>query len=222
MRDISRGNLAVAQQHATIQKKIFDQTYGPGANPALVGVAPNLRVQASANAQKAANEYRTASGAMETMGTFIDLAKKGNRAAGANLPVVGAETLQALNGIKRINKTEIENYAGAGSLLDKIQGRVGKLVSGQPIPADVLKDIEDLHKTLFENAAKNYNSKITDINHNYNSNFTPVEGPKTSGSGGGGGKAYTQADVDAAVKAHPGTNAQQIEAAFKSKGWTKQ
>lgn len=39
--------------------------------------------------------------------------------------------------------------------------------------------------------------------------------------GGGGGKTYTDADVQAAVAAHPGITAQQVEDAFKKKNWTK-
>ena len=34
-------------------------------------------------------------------------------------------------------------------------------------------------------------------------------------------KNYSQADVDDAIKAHPGATAEQIEAAFKKKGWVK-
>jgi len=36
------------------------------------------------------------------------------------------------------------------------------------------------------------------------------------------GKTYKQADVDAAVKAHPGMTAAQVEDAFKKKNWTKE
>ena len=42
------------------------------------------------------------------------------------------------------------------------------------------------------------------------------------GGGGGNAKVYTQANVDAAVKAHPGLTADQAEQAFKAKGWVKQ
>jgi hypothetical protein len=40
-------------------------------------------------------------------------------------------------------------------------------------------------------------------------------------SGGGGQKTYTQADVEAAVRAHPGLTAAQIEKGFTDKGWVK-
>lgn len=47
--------------------------------------------------------------------------------------------------------------------------------------------------------------------------------PQAGGGGGGAtGKIYTQSDVDAAVKAHPGMTSSQIDAAFKAKGYTKQ
>jgi hypothetical protein len=46
----------------------------------------------------------------------------------------------------------------------------------------------------------------------------PAAAPKAAG----GGKVYTQTDVDAAVAAHPGMTAAQVEAAFKAKNWMKQ
>ena len=38
---------------------------------------------------------------------------------------------------------------------------------------------------------------------------------------GGGAKVYTQANVDAAVRSHPGLTAAQAEQAFQSRGWVK-
>ena len=176
MRSIAEGQLNISREHADIAKKIYEQTYGEGANPALVGVEPKLRTQAATAAQKAADQYTTAMESSAHVQSFIDLARKGNKAAGSNLPLMGAESIQALNGIKRINRSEIEQYQGAGSLLDRIQGKIGKITAGQPIPADVMKDIEELHKAISGNAASAYNAKLEGINQNYRSNFKPVKG----------------------------------------------
>ncbi len=183
MRNIAAGNLAVSQEHARIARQIYDQTYGEGANPALTGVEPKLRSQAVTQAQKAADEFTKAMESSAQVQTFIDMARKGNKAAGSNLPMMGAESIQALNGIKRINRAEIAQYEGAGSLLDRIQGRIGKLIAGQPIPADVMKDIEDLHKAIAGNATNAYNTRLNGINQNYRSSFQPVKGEAQQGGG---------------------------------------
>lgn len=156
------------------EQAIYQQTYGEGANEALKTVEPKLRVQATSAAQKAATEFQTAQRASDAIESMISMVRSGNKAAGSNLPIVGAETLQALNGIKRINRTEIEQYQGAGSLLDKISGRVGKIVAGQPIPADILNDIEEMHKVLRSDSEKQYREKLDSVNQNYHSAFKPA------------------------------------------------
>lgn len=182
-----KAEIGVQQGNLGIRSKEFEAQYGSGANPALVGVEPKLRTQATTAAQKATDSYQTAIKAADDIQSFIDLARGGNKAAGSNLPLVGVEAINALQGIKRINRTEVDQYQGAGSLLDKIQGRIGSLVAGQPIPADVLKDIESLHSTLRESATKAYKNRIDGINQNYRSNFQPIKGgesaPKTLSSG---------------------------------------
>jgi hypothetical protein len=50
--------------------------------------------------------------------------------------------------------------------------------------------------------------------------FDKYNAAPASGAGGGA-KVYTQADVDAAVRAHPGLTAAQAGQAFASKGWVK-
>lgn len=171
LREIAAGNLSVAQGRLKIEQDTHNQTYGPNANPALVGVEPHLRLPAAAGAQKITDEYGKAMDSAANMQTFLDAAKSGNKMAGSNLPIMGAESLQALNGIKRINRTEIEAYQGAGSLLDRIQGKIGKLTSGQPIPQDVINDIEALQSKLAGNATASANAKMDAHNGIYRSNF---------------------------------------------------
>lgn len=155
------------------EQSIYQQTYGEGSNDALRGVEPKLRTQATSQAQKVGAEYQNAQRAADDLESMIHLIHSGNKAAGSNLPIVGVGALNAINGIKRFNRTEIEQYGGAGSLLDRIQGKIGKIVEGKPIPDDVLKDIEEMHKTLRDNSEKTYRSQLEGINHNYHSNFTP-------------------------------------------------
>lgn len=156
------------------EQQIYDQTYGPNADQQLVGVEPKARSAARAAAQKAADEHGKATAAEADMKTFLDLAKSGNKEAHAYLSPEGVLTLNTGRGVTRVNRQEIEAYAGAGSLFDNIASHVGKWTSGQSIPSDVLKDIEDLHAKVSSNADVTYNSKLDSINQNYHANFKPV------------------------------------------------
>jgi hypothetical protein len=169
--------LGIEKTKSAREENIYQQTYGTGANPALVGVDPKLRTQVTKEAQKIGDEYLKAQEAADQMQSLIELTRTGNKAAGSNLPLIGVETLNAINGIKRINKDEIKQYGGAGSLYDKIVGKLEGAAIGQPIPADVLKDIETMHNTLRQGAESSYKTRLQGINDNYKSNFQPVRTP---------------------------------------------
>ena len=171
---IQQARVGIEAQRNAREQQIYNQTYGPGANEALVGVDPKLRVQATKQAQAAADANNKANAAADQMQLMIDLARKGNKAAGSNLPLVGVETLNAIQGIKRVNRADVQQYGNAGDLLDKIQGKIGGLTAGQPIPADVMKDIETMHNALRQNADSTYNATLNSLNQNYKSNFKPV------------------------------------------------
>lgn len=164
----------ITQQKNAREENIYQQTYGDGANQALVGVEPKLRSQVSREVSKLNDDYLKAQATADQFQSVLDMAKAGNKAAGSNLPLIGVETLNAINGIKRINRSEIDQYKGAGSLYDNIMGKIGKLTTGDPIPADVLKDIEAMHNTLRQNSDSEYRSKLQSKNDIYHSNFQPV------------------------------------------------
>ena len=157
------------------EQDIYEMTYGAGANQALQGVDPKLRTQATSNASKANDEYLKTMANADQMQSFIDMARAGNKAAGTNLPVIGVETMNAINGIKRIPREQVAQYQGAGNLYDNIMGKLGKLSAGQPIPADVMQDIESMHRMLRQNAEQAYKTKLDGINQTYHSNFQPVK-----------------------------------------------
>lgn len=172
----NKADEANAAGHLAITRKTFDATFGPNAvNQGLIGVQPHLVGPATAAVLKAGEEYASAAQVRDSMKTMLDMAAKGNKAAGSNLPLIGVETLNAINGIKRINGAEIAQYGSAGSLLDHIQGKIGKLVSGQPIPQDVLDDIRALHTELDKGAKEKYANKVQLINKTFNSKFKAEE-----------------------------------------------
>ena len=200
-----------ANQEARKQEEHYF-TYGAGANAALMNVDPKLRAKASSDAQKYADEYMKANENADRLQAVIDLARSGNKAAFSNLPVIGVQTLNALNGIRRMPKSEIDQYQGAGSLLDKIQGRIGGLAAGQTIPKDVMDDIEAMHNLLRQQAESGYKSKLDSLNQNYRSNFLPVK----SRQQGAVGATVKMKAPDGTVRDIP---SDQVEH-YKSKGAT--
>lgn len=167
--------LRLEAQAQFLRQRTFDVTMDNAKKQGLLGVPPHLIGPASAAFEKAGNEFATASAAADTMQSLLDLAEKGNKAAGSNVPLVGVETLNAINGIKRINGAEIAQYGSAGSLLDELKGKLGKLTVGQPISADVLKDIRELHTEIAKQAGSTYARKTQVTNQTYGSQFTPVQ-----------------------------------------------
>lgn len=139
--------------------------------PELANTPKPLQAPAAAEFSKAGIEYANSKAAADDISAVIGLVRSGNKAAGSNLPLLGVGALNAVNGIKRMNKAEIDQYAGAGSLWDKVVGRLDGLAEGKPIPADVLNDIEALHKTLAEGAKRKYQDKVNAINQSHNSSF---------------------------------------------------
>jgi hypothetical protein len=203
--------LGIERQKNAREEKIFNETYGPNSNPSLVGVDPKLRTQVTREAQKIGDEFLKAQSSADQLQAVLDLTKAGNKAAGSNLPLVGVETLNAINGIKRINKDEIKQYGSAGSLYDKVVGGLQGLAVGQPIPADVLKDIETLHNTRRQGSEAEFRSRRKGLNDVYKSNF--ATDPTRSGPAAGTVKMKAP---DGVVRDIP---ANQVEH-YKSKGAT--
>lgn len=181
---------SIAQHHAenTLRQKqinieqdkdrrdqaIYDQIYGPGANEALIGVEPKLRLPATQAAQKAADDYNKSVAASRDISTLISEARSGNKAAYANIPIEGVLQITTSRGTTRINRNELEAYAGAGSIFDRIEGKIGKWTAGASIPPDILKDLQDMHNSFESNAAKAYDSRLSSVNQNYHSHFKSV------------------------------------------------
>jgi hypothetical protein len=93
---------------------------------------------------KAEDDYRTAAQGADTMRGMLAQAKIGNKMSAQMLPLEGALEITTAQGVKRINRTEVDQYAGAGNLFDRVSGEIGKLKSGEPIPANIRNDIGKL------------------------------------------------------------------------------
>lgn len=143
------------------------------AGSPLANVPPHLVQAATADYQKATNDYLTARQAADDMQTFIGLERQGNKVAYSYSPVEGVLTLNTGRGVKRVNMSEISSYEGAGSLADHIQAWLGKHVSGASIPPDILNDMDQLHQAVADNAQTAYERKVQSNRYTYNSNFQP-------------------------------------------------
>ena len=173
---------AVATESATSGIKIGQaiataKALRQGDNPAVAGVAPAAVAQVQNQAIKLDQDYLKAKEASESLGRILDLAESGNKAAGSNVPLVGVETLNAINGIKRINSAEINQYGNAGSLLDEIKGKLGKLAVGKPIDQSVLNDIRELHQTLAQQGYQAYTGGLKALNDRTGAKYAPTIPP---------------------------------------------
>lgn len=152
-----------------------------GDNPALSGVPPNLAQFATTQAGKLDNDYNKSKQTAEEMNAFINMAEAGNKAAAAEVPLAGTLQITTSNGVKRINRTEVEQFQGAGSLWDRIEGKLGKVTKGQPIPTDVLEDMRTMAGMIGNEAYGQYTTGLKSLNDRTGAKFGPnIEAPKVS------------------------------------------
>ncbi len=183
-RKIAQQNADTAAAHLGIARKTFDMTFGEGANPALQNVEPKMRVPAAREAAKITEDYNKKVASAADMQSFLDMARSGNKAAGTNLPIVTVGMVNAINGIKRMNRAEIAQNEHMGSLVDKITGFAQGVVVGQPVPKAILDSLDELKTTLSKNADESYSKAIEGVDNVYRSNYKSVLKPKAAASGG--------------------------------------
>lgn len=158
------------------------------------------------NIRKAQQAYRDVEEKTANMDNFLGLAKGGNKAAAQMVPVEGALQISTTAGTKRINRTEVEAYGGAGDLYDRIMGKIGKGVSGKGITDDVLDDMKTLSDVLKKAGWEKYNSEYDDeIGIAKNNGLDKIEQhlPRIQQHGGGGGNAPAAAGATAGGGAQP-------------------
>lgn len=117
---------------------------------------------------KAEGAYRTAQQGANTMRDMVASASAGNKMSAQVLPLEGALAITTAQGVHRINRTEVDQYAGAGNLYDKIAGEAGKLTAGQPIPKNILSDIEKLTNIQEKGAYQTYRAAHDSAVKRYN------------------------------------------------------
>ena len=83
-------------------------------------------------------------------------------------------------GLNRINTAEIGVTADAGNLWDRIVGYVGKKAEGQPVPANIQKDMTEFADILEKAAYQKYQEGHTSITKRYKLDEAPLPPPSTS------------------------------------------
>jgi len=148
-------------------------------NPYIQNVNPNLQEPAVKDYGAEQTRLRAINAATTNLDSAINLALKGGKEAASIAPLLGVQAINQLAGMKRLNPSELQSYGNAGSLVDNIEGWIGKKAEGEPIPPNILKDMQTLHDTLASNAALDFQGRVADINGRYQSTF-PTAPPGTA------------------------------------------
>ena len=180
---IEKGSAEVAEREketdpAIIRSRVNQQVQvqrALNATSALGNVPPHLVAPALAEANKADTEYSSSINAANEMQSMVDMMRSGNKVAYAYSPVTGVLTVNAGNGVKRVNIAEIKQYGGTGSALDRIEGWLGKNATGESIPPDVVNDMESFHHNLATVSGTTYGNRLKQINSRYGSTLQPVD-----------------------------------------------
>lgn len=165
--------IATAQAEGAARANIEAQM-ARGSNAALANVPPHLVAPATAAASKAGEDYAQAKSVSDRLSAMMDAAKKGNVVSYQLIPQEGALQVTTSQGVHRINMAEIQNYGG-GSLWQRLQGHIGKQLTGKSIPESVLNDMKEMQEVQAKGSREQYNNKLKTINQSYGSEFKPVE-----------------------------------------------
>lgn len=167
-----------------------------GSDAALSEVPPHLVPPATKDYAKAGEEFATAHQASQNLHDFLAEAKSGNKSAVKIVPLQGALEITTAQGVHRINRTEVDQFAGAGSLYDHLAGKIGGILTGKSITDSVLNDMSALQSKIDANAKTMHANKVKTINKTYGSKFEPMNfdddtgGDATTSKGSTAPKSY--------------------------------
>jgi len=170
---IQAGKEAVAAAEGQARANV-EAAMARGSNAALAKVPPHLVAPASQDAQKAGADYAQSLSVTQRLKEMMDDAKSGNVVAYQLLPQEGALQITTSQGVKRINMAEIQNYGG-GSLWQRMQGHLGKALTGKSIPNSVLDDMSEMQDIMARGNRAKYENTINTINQTYGASFKPVD-----------------------------------------------
>lgn len=142
-------------------------------------MANELQKQGINNLQKQSDTYSQFLSTANSLKQSLAAAQNGNEMAAAVAPLQGTLFVTTAEGVKRINNTELQGVEGAGSLVQKINGALGKQTGKGPL-SDALKQdmskLVDLYQqskyAVYKNQA-GYTQRL----HGLNPATTPILDP---------------------------------------------
>lgn len=128
-------------------------------------------VTAEGEYQKELQNFNTSAADATRLHNLISQAQGGNKAAPGLIPI--AELRGFLN---RINTVELRNVSSsAGAWADRVEGFLKGATEGQPIPPDVMRDMDNLANLQVEQAEQKHAGAVKAINTARRENFKPLK-----------------------------------------------
>ncbi len=147
---------------------------------------------------KAEGAYRTAEQGANGLRAMVDNAKVGDKMSARMLPLEGALEITTAQGVHRINRTEVDQFAGGGNLFDRLAGMLKGAATGVPFTPEILNSMAHLADIQQKGAYDNYKGAYDSATNRYHlRDEKPLDAPR--GSGGGGGGAPQGADNEVYV-----------------------
>lgn len=133
--------------------------------------------------EKVEQPYQTAIASANTLRETVAAARAGNKVAGSLQALETTMAAIRAQGLNRINSTEIGVTSGAGNLWDHAMAAIGKATTGQPIPANIQKDMEEFAGILEKSAYDKYTQGHTAITTRYGlKDEKPLPPPSATGA----------------------------------------
>lgn len=152
---------------------------------------------------KLEEKYEKAQTGADNLRAAIDLAKGGNKVSAQMLATMNTMFANVSEGISRINLAEIKSTSGAGNVWDNIKGWFGKAVEGNPIPANIMKDMETFEKAINGVVVKTHDRELDSIQDDTGVNYKRLGSASSGGASAAssgetvtiGGKSYKVGDT---------------------------
>lgn len=133
--------------------------------------------------------YLKARQKVETLKDVVDSAQHGNMSAAAVQNLMGVLGVVTVEGVQRINTTELRAFGAQGGLLQRIQGWIGQKLVGQPLAPSVQKDLKELADVLGKGSRDMYETQFRSIKQRYgpgmaNERLLPPSGAPDEGTEG--------------------------------------
>jgi len=168
----AKADPAAARQAATIGAQVAQQQRQQSFTEAQAG-----RKELT---DKYETPYQTSLASSNTLRDVVAAAQAGNKVAGSLQSLETTMAAIRAQGLNRINTAEIGVTANAGSMWDRIQGWMGKAVSGEPVPASIQKDMLQFADILDKAAYQKYITGHRAITKRYGlTDETPLPAPSS-------------------------------------------